>query len=391
MVGADQDSKTEAPRGQPFTLLEKEDEFHALIDTVPDAMVVIDADGVIRSFSKGAEQMFGYSEAEVRGTNFGLLMPPTDRKNHDSFIKRYCDTKIPHVVGTRHVTTARHRDGTTFPVNLAIGKIKLNGELGFVGFIRDLTESRKAERELHVLQNELAHISRISAMGSLATSLAHELNQPLTAVTNYANAASDLLADPSAKDLTLARDALDECASEALRAGQIVHRLRDFISKEETERHIASIARLVKEASALALMNGDGKGVDYETSLDPDLDEVLVDPIQIQQVVVNLIRNALEAMLDSPTKQLLIHSQPARDGFVEIIVSDSGPGLEQKISDRLFHPFNSSKASGMGLGLSICHTIVSAHGGKIAVRPSKLGGAAFHFNLPLAITGDDDD
>lgn len=378
-----------AANKRPFISLERGVELHALIDTVPDAMVVIDDHGIIRSFSMGAEQMFGYVEDEVRGENVRCLMPSPDREKHDGYIARYRETRVAQVIGKGRVTTARHRDGTTFPINLSIGEIKFDGTIGFVGFIRDLTESRETERELHNLQNELAHVSRISAMGSLATSLAHELNQPLTAVANYANAATDLLNDPSAENLALAREALDECASEALRAGQIVHRLRDFISKGETERHITSLQRLVKEASALALMNGDGKGVDFETSLDPELDEVLVDPVQVQQVMLNLLRNALEAMLDSPRKQLRVHSQQGREGYVEIIVSDSGPGIEPKIADRLFHPFNTSKASGMGLGLSICHTIVNAHGGKIAVRLSPLGGAEFHFTLPLAISGEE--
>ncbi|MEL6877232.1 MAG: PAS domain S-box protein [Pseudomonadota bacterium] len=375
---------------QLFTLFAKKGELHALIDTVPDAMVITDDEGIIRSFSKGAEQMFGYSEEEVLGENVSLLMPSPDREHHDGHMKRYADTKVPHIIGIGRVTTARQRSGSTFPINLSLGEIKLDGAVGYVGFIRDLTESREAARELHTLQNELAHVSRITSMGSLATSLAHELNQPLTAVANYANSANDLLKNPSEENLALVREALDECAHEALRAGQIVHRLRDFISRGETERHIASLQRLIKEASALALMNGDGKGVDFETTLDPELDEVLVDPVQIQQVVLNLIRNALEAMLDSPHKRLRVSSRPGKDGFVELIVADSGPGLEPQIADRLFHPFNSSKASGMGLGLSICHTIINSHGGKIGVKPSELGGAAFHLTLPLASLGDDD-
>ncbi|TRD11638.1 PAS domain S-box protein [Erythrobacter insulae] len=365
-------------------------ELHAVIDTVPDAMVIADEEGRIRSFSKGAEKMFGYCEAEVLGKNIALLMPSPDRERRGGYMRRNQETQIPQIIGIGRVTTARSSDGTTFPINLSLSEIKVDGTSGYVAFIRDLTESRETERELHTLQSELAHVSRISSIGGMATSLAHELNQPLTAVTNYANSASDLLKDPSEENLALVREALDECAQEALRAGQIVHRLRDFISRGETERHIVSLSRLVKEASALALMNGDGKKVDFETVLDPDLDEVLVDPVQIQQVVLNLIRNALEAMLESPHKRLIISSWPGKPGFVELIVADSGPGLEPHIADRLFHPFNTSKESGMGLGLSICHTIITAHGGKIAAKPSELGGTAFHITLPLASQGDDD-
>jgi two-component system sensor kinase FixL len=383
------DLKEQTPKS--FISLRTAEELHALIDTVPDAMVVADERGNIRSFSKGAEEMFGYTEAEVLGENVGLLMPTPDREAHDSYMKNYVETGEAKITGIGRVTTARHRDGSTFPIKLSIGDLDI-GDLdigkqrGFVAYMRDLTESRETERELHTLQSEIAHVSRISSMGSLATSLAHELNQPLTAVANYAHSARDLLNDPGPEQLALVREALDECASEALRAGQIVHRLRDFIKHGETERQIASLGRMIQEASALALINGDGKGVDFETVLDPKADRVIVDPVQLQQVVLNLIRNALEAMLDAPRKQLRVRTERQDDGFALVSICDSGPGLDQKVAERLFHPFNSTKPDGMGLGLSICHSIIQSHDGKIWAEPTSLGGTAFHFTVPLAET-----
>ncbi|KWV92416.1 PAS domain-containing sensor histidine kinase [Erythrobacter sp. YT30] len=360
------------------------EELHALIDTVPDAMVISDHDGAIQSFSRGAQNMFGYAEHEVIGENVSLLMPSPDREGHDQYMHKYLETGAAKIIGIGRVTTARHRDGSTFPIKLAVGDLKLADQRGFVAYIRDLSESRETERELHTLQNELAHVSRISSMGSLATSLAHELNQPLTAVTNYAHSARDLLADPSLENIKLVREAMDECANQALRAGQIVHRLRDFIKHGETDRQVASLGRIIQEASALALMNGDGQGVDFETELDAAADEVLVDPVQVQQVVLNLIRNALEAMHESRHKQLRVQTERVASRFAQITVADSGPGMNQKVAERLFHPFNTSKADGMGLGLSICHTIVQSHNGKIWVEKSELGGTAFHFTIPLA-------
>ncbi|HZF46061.1 MAG TPA: PAS domain S-box protein, partial [Sphingomonadaceae bacterium] len=205
------------------------EDLHALIDTVPDAMVVIDTGGRIISFSKGAERMFGYSERELLGENVSVLMPSPDREQHDSYLGHYLATREKRIIGIGRVTTARRRDGTTFPIDLAVGEVELPDGPVFAGFIRDLTETRETERLLHNLQNELAHTSRITSMGTLATSIAHELNQPLTAVTNYMQAARDLLADPTPDNLALAREAMDETAKEALRAGQIVHRLRDFV------------------------------------------------------------------------------------------------------------------------------------------------------------------
>ncbi|MXP13197.1 PAS domain S-box protein [Altererythrobacter confluentis] len=364
---------------------------HALIDTVPDAMIVIDSRSSIVSFSKGAEKMFGYDETEVLGENVRILMPPPDREAHDGYIHDYLATGIRKIIGIGRVTTARRSDGTTFPITLSVGEMVIGNSRLFTGFIRDMSEQRETERQLHVLQAELAHVSRITSMGTLANSLAHELNQPLTAVANYVEAAKDLLDDPTAGHLALVRDALSECAAEALRAGTIIHRLREFIMRGDTVREIASLSRLVREATALALVNGDGRDVDFSSQLDPSCDLVLVVPVQIQQVLVNLIRNALEAMADSATKRIIISSEAIEGGKVSVCVSDSGPGLDPHIAERLFHPFMSTKASGMGLGLSICHTIINAHGGKIGARPSDMGGTVFTFTLASANMEDADE
>ena len=357
------------------------DDLHALIDTVPDAMVVIDTSGKILSFSKGASRMFGYAGGDVIGENISMLMPSPDRERHDRYISRYLETGERRIIGIGRVTTARARDGSTFPVDLSVSELILGGRRVFTGFIRDLTGNRQTEAQLHSLLAELAQVSRISAMGTLATSIAHELNQPLTAITNYVETARDLLDDPTPENLGNIREALSESAAETLRAGQIVQRLRNFISRGDAVREFSSLTRLVKEASALALINGDGRDVDFDAVLDPNIDRVLVDGVQIQQVLVNLIRNALEAMRDSLIKQLTIASQPFGDDMVQISVSDSGPGLDKHVAERLFHPFVSTKPSGMGLGLSICQTIINAHDGQIWARPSDLGGTEFCFTL----------
>jgi len=360
------------------------EDLHALIDTVPDAMVVIDTTGNILSFSNGAQQMFGYAEADVLGENVSLLMPSPDRERHDGYISHYLETNERRIIGIGRVTTARARDGTTFPIDLSVGELRSGERRLFAGFIRDLTDSRKTEQQLHSLQAELAHVSRISAMGTLATSIAHELNQPLTTIANYVEAARDLLDEPNAENISHIREALNESAAETIRAGQIVQRLREFISRGETSRQFVSLSKLVKEATALALINGDARDVEFKQSLCVNDDRVLVDEVQIQQVLVNLIRNALEAMMDSPIKRLEISSHMAPDDMMIVTVSDSGPGLDQHVAERLFHPFISTKASGMGLGLSICHTIINAHDGKIWAEPSPMGGTQFHFSLVTA-------
>ena len=363
--------------------LEAEAHLRSILATVPDAMVVIDELGTILSFSAAAERMFGYSEAELIGTNVKLLMPSPDRDRHDQYLVNYLTTGKRKIIGIGRVTTALHRDGNTFPIELAVGEAWLGERRIFTGFIRDLTERQQTLLRLQDLQSELAHVGRVSEMGTLASSLAHELNQPLTAVATYCESARDLLdSDPDAETLGMVREALDEAGQQAVRAGQIVRRLRDFMSTGETERRIESLQRLINEANALALVGSREHGIDVQLSLDPVADRVLVDRIQIQQVLVNLIRNAIDAMMDSESRGLSVRTSRDGESFVEVIVEDTGSGISAVIAPQLFQPFVTSKQNGMGIGLSICRTIVEAHGGRIWFEPGTNGGTAFHFTVP---------
>jgi two-component system sensor kinase FixL len=372
------------PQGESFRtrIFAQEAHLRSILDTVPDAMIVIDELGHILSFSAAAERMFGYLEDEVLGENVSMLMPSPDRERHDSYLARYMRTGERRIIGIGRVLTARQRDGATFPIELSVGEARVGEERVFTGFIRDLTESQQAELRIHDLQSNLAHVARLSEMGTLATSLAHELNQPLTAIANYVEAARDMLGKiPDEEMLEVLRAALSETAAQSIRAGQIVRRLRDFISRGETDRRIESLLRLVTEASALALVGGGGNDLEVEVRLDPSADRVLVDRIQIQQVILNLIRNAIEAMEDQPNPRLHITSERAAEGMLCVTIADNGPGLAPEIEERLFEPFHSTKESGLGLGLSISATIVGAHGGRIWADRSKMGGTAFHFTI----------
>lgn len=356
----------------------------SILETVPDAMVIITAKGRILSFSKAAERLFGFAEAELVGENVSTLMPSPDRERHDGYLERYLKTGEKRIIGIGRLVTGRRRDGTTFPMELSVGEATIGDERVFTGFIRDLTERQEYEKRLHTVQAELAHVSRVTAMGTLATSIAHELNQPLTAIANYVETASTMLAgDRDEEAVASIRWALDECANEAVRAGQIVRRLRDYISRGETERQVVSLARLVNEASALAFVGSGTQSVDLTVNI-AEGDLVLVDRVQIQQVLLNLIRNAIEAMHDLPHGRLTISAVRRDPGFLEVIVSDSGPGLAPEIADNLFAPFHSTKATGMGVGLSISRTIVEGHEGRIWADASPYGGMSFHFTLPDA-------
>jgi len=359
----------------------REAHLRSILETVPDAMIVIDELGRIISFSTAAERMFGYSESDLLGENVSTLMPSPDRERHDGYLSRYLATGERSIIGIGRLTTARRRDGTTFPIHLHVGEARIDDARVFTGFIQDLTERQRTERELHNLQSELAHVSRITEVGALATSIAHELTQPLTAVVYYAETAYELLENPDAETVASIREAMRDCVEQSIRAGQIVRRLRDFMAHGEIERQSESLSRLISEASALAMIGAKEQGVEFAVNLDASADAVLVDRIQIQQVLLNLMRNAIEAMAGSQVRQLEVRSRRESDGFIGVTVADSGPGLSPEIADKLFEPFVTTKAEGMGIGLSICQTIVRAHEGEIRAEPSRLGGTAFHFTL----------
>ena len=377
-------------RASEEALRSQQSHLRSILSTVPDAMVVIDDQGLIVSFSAAAERLFGYQEAELLGVNVSRLMPSPDRERHDAYIRRFLETGEKRIIGIGRVVFAERKDGSTFPMELSIGEASSDSHPLFTGFIRDLTERQRTEAQLESLQSELIHVSRVSAMGTMASTLAHELNQPLTAVANYVEAIRDLLADPDPADMPMVRDALDDTAKEALRAGHIVRRLRDFVARGEVEKTIEKLPLLINEAAVLGLMGAREKSVEPRFDLDPYASPVLVDKVQIQQVLINLIRNAVEAMADSPVRQLTVTSRPDQRGFVRVIVADTGPGVTPEVAEQLFTAFVSTKAEGMGLGLSICRTIVEANGGRIWMEKRPGGGTEFHFTLVSAKAEEDD-
>jgi two-component system, LuxR family, sensor kinase FixL len=353
-----------------------------ILETIPDAMIVIDERGIMQSFSSAAERLFGYSPAEAVGKNVKMLMPSPYRQDHDGYLERYRNTGERKIIGIGRVVVGERKDGSTFPLELSVGEVKTANRRFFTGFIRDLTERQESEARLQELQSELVHVSRLTAMGEMASALAHELNQPLSAIANYMKGSRRLLEDSTDERAAVLREAMDKASEQALRAGQVIRRLRDFVARGETERRVENVRKLVEEASALALVGAKDKGVRVRFDFDPRVDAVLADKVQVQQVLLNLVRNAIEAMEDGERRELVISTAAAPEDMVAINVADTGSGITPEIGAQLFQPFITTKRQGMGVGLSISRTIIEAHGGTIAPRPNPGGGTIFSFTLP---------
>lgn len=369
-------------------LASREAHLKSILETIPDAMIVISESGIVQSFSVAAERLFGYGPNEVIGRNIKMLMPSPYRENHDGFLDRYLRTGERRIIGIGRVVVGERKDGSTFPMELSVGEMRSANERYFTGFIRDLTERQRTEARLQELQTELVHISRLTAMGEMASALAHELNQPLSAIANYLKGAKRLLEGRADEDTRMACGAMDKAADQSLRAGQIIRRLRDFVARGESERRVESVNKLIEEASALALVGAKEHGVRVRLQIDPIHDLILADKVQIQQVLLNLLRNAIEAVAQSERRELVVSTKPAGGGMVEVSVADTGSGISSEVAPQLFQPFVTTKPQGMGVGLSISRTIIEAHGGQIWNEPNPGGGAIFKFTL-RALTKED--
>jgi two-component system sensor kinase FixL len=362
-------------------LAEREAHLQSVLDTVPDAMVVIDTQGIMQSFSATAERLFGYTAGQAIGQNVKILMPSPYRGQHDDYLGRYLTTGERRIIGLRRIVVGRRKDGSTFPMELSVGEMRSGDRRFFTGFVRDLTERQETEQRLQELQEELIHMSRFTALGEMASTLAHELNQPLTAVANYLKGGRRLLEDGQSNNIPMAREAMERAAEQALRAGQIIRRLREFVARGESERQVENLAKLIEEASALALVGAKETGVRVSFAFDSRAEFVLADRIQIQQVLLNLMRNAVEAMQEMPKRELNVSTHQLDSETVRVDVADTGPGIASDIADQLFQPFVTTKRHGMGVGLSISRTIVEAHGGRLWAEPNAGGGTVFRLTL----------
>lgn len=367
-------------------LTESQAFLRSIIDASPIAVITIDKSGCILTFSRQAEVTFKYKEKDVLGKNVNMLMPELDCSLHDGYLEHYLKTGEKRIIGSGRPIRAMRSSNETFPAILHVSEF-MDGEHIFVGFIEDTTEKEETERRLSETQFQLQHAGRVGAMGEIATSIAHELNQPLTAAASLAGAVSLTLQKAACERCDEAIEMLDDIVGEIRRASEIIQQMREFVRKRKTAKSLHNVNKIVEDAGALALIGADAEGIEVKWALSPDVGEMLLDRIQIQQVVTNLIRNAIDAMQGTTEKKLVITTCSTGDG-AEISITDTGHGLCNDIESKLFEPFVSSKEDGMGVGLSISKSIIDAHQGELGAKNLDSGGCVFTFKLPAGENGE---
>lgn len=358
-------------------------ETQALMEAAVDAILVIDHRGRITALNDATRRMFGYRTDELLGQNVSLLMPEPDRGAHQHYMDQYEATGRARIIGIGREVAAARKDGSIFPAHLSVGRIEDGRRPRFIGIVRDIT----AERAARATQERLARVAHLATMGEMATAVAHEINQPLTALMTYAQACERYLAMPDPDRAELAA-AVREIKAEGTRAAEIIRRLRQLVRRDANARRPTDINALLEELKTL--IDADARAHEARVSIGnaSSLPLALVDPTQIQQVVLNVVRNAFEALEEAPAgaREVELASRLTDDGDIEISVTDNGPGVTADAAQRLFEPFFTTKRAGTGLGLAMSRTIIESHRGTIGVRAAEPRGTTFFMRLP-AVNG----
>jgi len=363
------------------------DQLDSLMNAMVDAFIVIDARGLIERFNNAAEEMFGYSSDEITGQNIELLMGGRDSGNHDRYLDNYQKTGKKKVIGIGREVIARRKDGSEFPADIAVGEVSSGGQKRFIGLVRDLTDLRAAQTQSFRQRQEMLNTSRLSTMGEMAAAMAHELNQPLSAIANY-SAASLRLLDKEDPDIESVKEALQQINNQAHRASEVIRRTRDFTRATDTRREKTSVQDIVAEVKPLAELDAHANNIALLIDIPANLAPIEVDSLQIQQVLLNLLRNGVDAMrdVDPAYREIRLSARYTAPGEVSIVVRDQGQGISEEVAEQLFNPFFTTKNTGMGMGLAICRTIAEAHNGSLEFRRNPERGVSFALTLPTQAT-----
>ena len=366
---------------------EGEARLQAILDTAVDGIVTIDENGIIESLNTATERIFGYAFDELIGENVKILMPNEYRNSHDQYIDQYLRTGENKIIGIGREVEGRRKDGSTFPLDLAVSEFRVAGKPRFMGLMRDISSRKRAEQEARLHLDELAHASRLSALGEMATGVAHEVNQPLAAIVSYAQACLNLMGSKNA-DPKVVINALEQIATQGRRAGDIVHRLRQFVRKEPGERTSVDVNRCIQHVLMLFAHDLRSSNASLTVELGENLPMVTADRVQIEQVALNLLRNALEATSEKEDSGARVRLATMRDAdhSVRVCVSDNGLGFGEESTERMFETFYTTKPQGLGVGLSISRSIIESHGGHLRAEQNADGGLDVSFTLPGGVS-----
>jgi two-component system sensor kinase FixL len=353
----------------------------AIVESSDDPIISKDLRGIVTSWNKAAERLFGYMATEMIGQPITTIFPLDRRDEEVTLLARVARGEQVE----RYETLRRHKDGRTISVSVTISPIRnaYGGIIGASKIIHDLTERDARERRIQELQSELTHVQRLAELGQIVSALVHEVNQPLTAIGNYVNTCCRLLAADKAEQV---QKALQQVASQTDRARQIVQRIRDFVKKGDSQVRSEALPQAIEEIILLTQASVRHEGLRVTTEIDPGAMSAEIDKVRVQQVLFNLMRNSIEAMQGQPRRELSVMTKPAENNMVEISVADNGPGLPGEVRKKLFQPFVTTKANGMGVALSVCHAIVETHGGKLWAEDNPGGGTVFRFTVRRAGT-----
>ncbi len=354
----------------------------AILDTAVDGIITIDEGGIIESVNVATMRIFGYTTDELVGQNIKLLMPAPYRDHHDDYIARYLETGKAKIIGIGREVEGLRKDGTRFPVDLAVSEFHVGGRRLFTGLVRDISDRRRAEEEARRRREELSHAARLSTIGELSSGIAHEINQPLTAIVSFAEACLRLLRSGNPNPRRL-ENALEQIAAQGQRAGLITRHLRRLARKGEREHVEADMNELVRGMLGLVSNELVTNAITLHVLLDKGLPPVEGNRIQLEQVVLNLLRNAMDVLEDVERGNRTLTIRTRTDPGLGIVleVEDTGGGFGDAGPERAFETFFTTKPDGLGMGLSISRTIIDDHGGRLWASEGA-AGAIFHVALP---------
>jgi PAS domain S-box-containing protein len=367
-------------------ILEREAKLNSIFNASVEGIITCDMSCKIISANAAVETIFGYTEAELIGCSINKLMPLSQDKCSHRERKSYRqEADMPKVLGRIREVEGMRKDGSAVPLDISIAEFTLDGQDYFTSIVRDVTQRKMQELQQKEHLEALSHVMRLGLMGELASGIAHEVNQPLTAIVNYAQACLRFI-QADQPDLAKLRSILEKTHDQALKAGQIIHHMRDFVRSKKIHRSTADINALIENAVSLSITDLKQYNIQLSFNLADNLPSIYVDSVQIEQVILNLVRNSIDALKDvshNKQRKLFIQTLLNDENFIEVKVKDNGHGLGESSQKKILTPFYTTKSSGMGMGLSISQSIVKSHDGSLhfASKPGK--GSTFYFTIPV--------